>query len=255
MGAYSAFRDMPRDTCLSDVDVIVLAGGLGTRIKDALGETPKILAPINGQPFLDYLIAWLSRFGASRVTLCLGHLAGKVVEHLKQRSWGAVRMEVMVETEPLGTGGALRRAQSGVASDRVLVMNGDTWLDTDLCDFLNRSRDAGHDISILCVEVDDASRYGRVEIDSNHRFVRFIEKDPARHGSGVVSAGVYSFSEAGLRRLETFPGSSLERDCLQSMPAGSIYCHVVHRANFIDIGTPESLRRADAVFSGLGRRP
>ena len=74
--------------CLADVDVAILAGGLGTRIQGVLGETPKVLAPINGRPFLDYLIVWLESFGARRIVLCLGHRAETVVEYMRNRTMG-----------------------------------------------------------------------------------------------------------------------------------------------------------------------
>lgn len=230
-----------------DFPVIVLAGGLGTRIRGVLGDNPKVLAPIGGHPFLDHLLAWLAVHQVTRVTLCLGHLAAKVTAHLATRASPIPLIETVVEPQPLGTAGAVRLAAAGLPAGGLVVMNGDTWLDVDLQAVLTRHRQHGADISLVCVRVADASRYGRVEVDDGGAVLSFREKDAAHTGPALVSAGIVVLSAAARDRLAATAGPSLERDFLQIQPAGTILAQVVE-GMFIDIGTPESLRQAPATI-------
>lgn len=236
-------------TGLAAVDVAILAGGLGTRVRDVLKDVPKILAPVGGRTLVDHLVARLAAFGAGRVVFCLGFLADKVVAHLSRMDGvPGVSVEWVIEDRPLGTAGALRLAAPLLRADHVLVMNGDTWLDADLGAFLEDHRRRQGAVSILCVHVDDMSRYGRVELDGAGRVVRFAEKDPADRGPGLINGGVYLFSRAGRALLEASEGPSLERDFLARLAPGEILGFAAPEAAFIDIGTPESLALAATVI-------
>ena len=232
-------------TCLRGVDVAILAGGMGTRISSILGDTPKALAPINGKPYLDHLLDWFEGFGVEKIVLCLGHLSDSIIEHVS----GRLGASCVVEPTPLGTGGAVKFARSKLTSDDVLIINGDTWLETDLCQFYASHIKQGCPASILCLNVDDVSRYGSVEID-NEIITMFLEKDPSKTGPGLISAGAYLFSQQALDRLMLTEGGSLEKDFLQAQPPGTVHGFVAESANFIDIGTPESLAQASAIMPG-----
>lgn len=232
---------------LAGIDVAVLAGGLGTRIADVLGDTPKVLAPIGGiggRPFLSLLLDRLK--GARKVVLCLGHLAPKVEAWLAANR-PPMPVETVVEPQPLGTAGALRFALPHLASDPVLVMNGDSVVETDLGAFVADHRRSGALGSLLAVEVPDGSRFGRLEIGAGGRLKRFVEKDPAATGAAWINGGVYAFTPALLGQLAGADGPSLERDFLSKLPEATL--HVAKRqARFIDIGTPASLAAAPGFF-------
>ena len=232
---------------LDGIDVVVLAGGLGTRIQGVLGDTPKVLAPVGGRPFLDRLLEYLAAQGAGRVILALGHRAEAVVDYLRERPI-PLPVLTLVEPRPLGTGGALRFVAPHVRGDPVLVVNGDTWLAADLAAFLAAHRGGGALVSLLCVDVPEIDRYGSVDLDGDGRVVRFVEKDPSRKGPGLVNGGVVLLARSALAEIT---GASLERDFLATLPPGSIQAHVARGAAFIDIGTPESLAAAAGV-PGLG---
>ena len=232
-------------TCLSGVDVAILAGGMGTRISSVLGDTPKALAPINGKPYLDHLLDWFAGFGVRKIVLCLGHLAEPILAHVADRA----DTLCVVEPTPLGTGGAIKFARDRLASDDVLIINGDTWLETDLCQFYASHKKHGCASSILCLKVDDVSRYGSVEIEGE-KISMFLEKDPSKSGPGLISAGAYLFSQSALDQLMGTQGGSLEKDFLQTQAPGSIHGFVADSANFIDIGTPESLEQASTMMPG-----
>ncbi|MBM3568304.1 MAG: nucleotidyl transferase [Alphaproteobacteria bacterium] len=229
------------------VDVLVLAGGLGTRLRGVVDDRPKLLAPIGHRPFLDYLLAWLEAQGFRRIVLSLGHLAQRVVDYLATRAPGRLAVETVIESAPLGTAGALRFARSALVSDPVMVMNGDTFLAADLRLFLDRHEGAGAAASLLCTQVGDGARYGAVAIDPQGRVTGFAEKNPSRQGPAVVNAGIYAFGREGLAWLDRLTGPSLERDVLAKMPTGTLQ-GVVAAGEFVDIGTPESLVAAPAIL-------
>jgi NDP-sugar pyrophosphorylase family protein len=241
---------------LASVDVAVLAGGLGTRLRSVLGETPKILAPVAGRPVLDHLIDWLGGFGARRIVLCLGVRADMVLEHLAaQADVGKPTVEIVpsLEPKPLGTAGALRLALPQLRSDPALVMNGDTFIDADLGAFVNAHRTSGSAASVLCAQVPSTARYGRLEIADN-RIQRFAEKDPDQTGPGSINAGLYLFSRRWMIEFAQGAGESLERDVFQAAPAGTFAAVPAGDATFIDIGTPETFAEAEAVLTGASAR-
>ena len=238
---------MAHSPCLNDIDVIVLAGGLGTRIRDTLGDTPKLLASVNDRPFLDYLIGRLKGFGAKRLVLGLGHLGGRVEEHLKSHPPEGLDIVTLIEPEPLGTAGALRFIAPHVESDPVMVMNGDSFTGADLCDFVQAHRRSDAEGSILATEVEDTAEFGRLNVSPEGRVLEFSEKDSGQTGPGLINAGVYLFDAAMMARIEGMEGSSLERDVFQVLAPGTLGA-VVGQGPFIDIGTPASLAGAAAVL-------
>jgi NDP-sugar pyrophosphorylase family protein len=236
---------------LSDVDVLVLAGGLGTRLRGVLPDRPKILAPVLGKPFLEYLIRWLALQGCRRLILSLGYRAEDVLLWLESFDLPSVEIQTVVEPEPMGTGGAIAFAARAIASDPVLVLNGDTVVDADLNAFLLAHSRVGTKASILCAAVDNAGRYGAIEIDDHDRVARFVEKSEEIVGSHWINAGFYLFNRDLVCEIERrLRKGSLERDILERMPAGSIgACRT--KGCFLDIGTPETLAQASQVLSRM----
>ena len=241
-------------TCLNDIDTVVLAGGLGTRMQDTLGDTPKLLAPIGGTPFLDYIINRLKLFGARRVILGLGHLADTVVDYLETQPpdgiFTGIDIVTMIEPEPMGTAGALRFLASEINTDPVLVMNGDSFFDSDLCDFVQAHEKSGMIVSILCAQVEDTAQYGRVSISPEGQLESFLEKDPDQGGAGIINAGVYLFSDGMMKRVVAMEGPSLETDVFEALPSGTLNA-VESTGTFIDIGTPGDLARAANVLKSF----
>ncbi len=227
---------------LSNIDIVVLAGGLGIRIQAVLGDTPKLLAPVGEFTYLDLLLDWLQGFGARRVILSLGHLADKIVTYVDEHPRAGMEIISVIEPEPMGTAGALRFVRNQVNTDVALVMNGDSWIDADLAALCNAQAHSETAGTLLCVRVEDAGRYGKIEISDNGRIAGFFEKQPDA-GHGLINAGVYAFSKSAWDMIAASDGRSLERDifakqpdCLAAFNAGDV--------PFIDIGTPESLAQA-----------
>ncbi|MBI1776495.1 MAG: NTP transferase domain-containing protein [Proteobacteria bacterium] len=238
---------------LAKIDAVVLAGGQGTRIAGVLGSTPKVLAPIGGTTFLDLLLVRLEAAGLERVVLCLGHLAERVLAHLSGRAPDRLSVIPVVEPAPLGTAGALRFAMKQLHSDPVLVLNGDSAVEVELAGVVSEHQKSGAEASMLCVEVADARRYGRVIVGRQGNVERFVEKDPSSAGPALINAGLYCFGRQALDRLAGSDGPSLERDFLEKLQPSALHA-VVRQGAFIDIGTPESLSGATAFFRE-SRRP
>lgn len=236
-----------RSARLDQITVAILAGGLGTRLSPVLPDAPKVLAPVAGRVFLDFLLESLIGQGARRVVLCLGSRAQAVLDYLARNAFPALEIKAVVEPRPLGTAGAIGHAFRELMSDPVMVMNGDTLVDADLKVFLAAHLQAGAPASVLCARVSDPRRYGRVEIDSAGRVVRFDEKSEAPAAPAWVNAGVYLFDRPLLEEIAKTGAGSLERDVLAPLPAGSIHAHRAD-AGFLDIGTPESLREASELL-------
>lgn len=234
-----------KSNCLKDIDVVVLAGGLGTRISSVLKGTPKILAPVGGRPYLVFLLYWLCSFGVRRVIFSLGHLAHAVAKFLRENPIEGIQFSIIIEEKPLGTAGAIANVCPEIRSNPVLIMNGDSFIDTDLCDFVAFHKSTNSDASILCAEIADSSRYGAVDIDSENRILTFKEK-AINTKARSINAGIYLFNLNILDEIETC-GPSLERDYFQNQPPGR-FSGMRVEGEFLDIGTPRDLLRAPKVL-------
>ena len=238
----------PHANCLGDIDIVVLAGGLGTRLAPVVPDSPKILAQVAGRPYLEFLLNWLRSFGARRVILSLGHLADQVEAYLDARESCDMVVDTVIEPDLLGTGGAVGFVRPKIQSPVAMVMNGDSFVDDDLCQFVAAYQNSGAEGAILCTEVDDAARYGTVELDDTSHIKRFLEKDPSRHGPGLINAGVYLFGAAMLDRIAEMEPGSLERDVFEAMSPADMLAVAGHHT-FLDIGTPDDWRRAATVLA------
>ena len=244
----------PPEASLGSIDVAILAGGLGTRLRGTIGETPKVLAPVAGQPFLDHLLRWLAGFGTRRIVMCLGFRADMVVDHLRRPVIPELDIAISIEPKPMGTAGALRLAVPHFRSDPVMVINGDTFVDADLPAFVAAHRRSGAAASILATTVPSMARYGRLVVSPDGRIERFSEKDPGDTGPGPINAGIYLFNRAWLEALARGNAESLERDVFAASAPGTFRAVPAGDAAFIDIGTPESLAEAPTVLARALRR-
>jgi NDP-sugar pyrophosphorylase family protein len=227
----------------------ILAGGLGTRLRPAVADRPKALAPVAGRPFITYLLDQLEADFVRRVVLLTGYRGDQVRQELGER-YGRLTLAYSPEPSPLGTGGALRAALPMIDSPTVLALNGDSYCGVDLAAFAASHRRRGAGASLVLTRVDDAGRYGRVETGRGGRVTAFAEKR-AGGGPGWVNAGVYRIER---RLLEAAPAgrpASLERDWLPAWVAAGEVCGCGSAAPFLDIGTPETYAAAAAFFLGL----
>jgi D-glycero-alpha-D-manno-heptose 1-phosphate guanylyltransferase len=229
----------------STLTSIILAGGLGSRLRDILPDRPKVLAEFHGRPFLTYLLDQLAAAGTRRVVLCTGYRAASVQACLGD-TYGSVKLIYSPEAAPLGTGGALRLALVHLESDPVLVMNGDSLAEVDLLAYLAWFQERTALASLLLVPAEDTSRFGRVEVAEDGAITGFREKGIS--GPGWISAGVYFFKKTVLELIPPHQAYSLEQDLFPRLIGKGLYGYRV-KGNFIDIGTPESYARAGEFLS------
>jgi NDP-sugar pyrophosphorylase family protein len=222
---------------LSEITVAILAGGLGTRLRAVVGEHPKVLAEVNGRPFLTLLLRRLESFGFRRVVLCTGYKTDEV-EYAIGRRFGELSIVYSRERDPLGTGGALRQALPFLQSERVLAMNGDSFCEVDLEGLCasHAARKAG--ASLALAWVDDRSRFGQVQISETGQITAFTEKSGAG-GGGWINAGIYLIERKLIQLLPANLTLSLEREVLPMWIAQGVYGFKA-QGRFLDIGTPES---------------
>ena len=228
------------------LEAMVLAGGLGTRLKHVVPHLPKPMAPVAGRPFLEILLASLASKGFSRVVLSLGFMAEKVVAHFGGQFAG---MELVYEIEeiPLGTGGAVRQALERCSTDHVFVFNGDTYLDLELSD-VEAHWHTHHAPIIVGREVIDTARYGRLNVTEG-RVVGFAEKGIA--GPGLINAGCYVLPVSILDEFALGQPFSLETDFLAQVVGRQRFDLFVTHGHFIDIGVPEDYARAQTELAGI----
>ena len=215
---------------------ILLAGGLGTRLRDAVPGIPKCLAPVAGRPFLQVQLAQLSSQGIDRFVLALGYRAGQVIEVAKglRRSFA---VEWVVEPRPLGTGGATLFAMHEAALEEAVVANADTFLRADLGALLAPlDRDRAEDIRMIALQSDDASRFGRVLVHDG-KAKAFMPGGSPR--AGLINAGVYRVRPSAFAKYRPGQSFSLEADVIEDLAAQGKVAAAVVTGAFADIGVPK----------------
>lgn len=234
---------------LEDTCAVLLVGGLGTRLRAAVPSTPKPLAPIGNASFLQLLVQQLQSQGIRRLVMCTGYLASRIEDEFGDgHEWG-VAIDYSRELYPLGTAGAVKLAERYLpATPDFLVLNGDSFLELDLQQFIRFHRAHGGLVSIAVRKVENAARYGTVQVDASDRVIGFNEKSAIR-GPGIVNGGVYVFNRAALQHIPDGP-SSLEKDIFPRLIEKGVYAFEQH-GMFIDIGTPEDYARAQELGDSL----
>src|SRR5579862_8840261 len=226
-----------------DVTVAILAGGLGTRLRSVVADRPKVLAQVNGRPFLSHLLDQVAKAGLEDVVICTGYRADAVAAEFGS-AYGPLRLRYSHEPQPLGTGGALRYALPLFGGKTVLVLNGDSYADANLTEFCTKQPPAQARGSILLVWMAEPGRFGRVDLSAEGKILSFQEKTP-NAPAGWINAGIYLLERDLIEAIPVGRQVSIERDCF---PNWGDLRGVTSRGRFIDIGTPESYRQAAEFF-------
>jgi len=230
---------------LASVTAVILAGGLGTRLRPMVGDRPKVMAEVGGRPFLVRWLDELSRQGLRRVILCTGFLAEMIEAHFGA-TYGPLDLVYSREGQPLGTGGALSQALRHGTSDPLLALNGDSFIPVDLGVFFEWYKEHGVQNALLVAPVQDMARFGGVALGKEGIVERFIEK--GQIGAGLVNAGVYLLRAQALSGLPLDRSTSLEREVFPGLAGHSLHGFICN-APFLDIGTPESYSSAEHFFT------
>ena len=222
-------------------EAIILAGGLGTRLRSALPDLPKCMAPVNDKPFLAYVINYLQSEGITHFIFSLGYKSEAITAFL-QKKFPSLSYKIIVEEEPLGTGGAVKKALAAAKDNNVLIVNGDTLFKADL-----KLLSSADTLSEACCTLSlkpmkNFSRYGVVEMDEFGIIKKFKEKQ--FYQSGLINGGVYALNKNKFLSENLPDKFSFETDYLEKFYKIRRMAGIVQDEYFIDIGIPEDYARA-----------
>ena len=223
---------------------------MGTRLRSVVADRPKVLAPVAGRPFLTYLLDQIADAGIRRTVLSTGHLAEQFASVIGNR-YRDTEIVYAHEEQPLGTGGAIRFACAFANAGQLLVMNGDSYCDASLSEYITWHIDKQNDVSLMLAKVEDAARYGMVEFDDRGRITAFLEKQ-GKHVPGCINAGIYLFRSAMLEKFPPGP-SSMERDIFPGWLEQQSLMGWVTDREFIDIGIPSDYERSHEFMARVSR--
>jgi D-glycero-alpha-D-manno-heptose 1-phosphate guanylyltransferase len=231
-------------------DCIILAGGLGTRLKDVVPDRPKCMAEINGKPFLHYLLTQLMPYHFCKVVFSVGPQKELVKEWvIANRKTYGFAIDFAEEEEPLGTGGAIKNALKYTDSDDVIIMNGDTFFDIDIDELYATQQLKEADVTIALKQMQNFDRFGTVQMNADNQITAFEEKKP--YDRGLINGGIYVIYKKSYLSLELGDVFSFENDYLQTHLNKHFYYGVPSEKYFIDIGIPADYEKAKLDFTNI----
>lgn len=228
-------------------EAIIVAGGLGTRLRNMVNDIPKSMAITGGSPFLTYLFQYFQKYKIEKIILALGYKYETIREYYG-KWYKNIELVYSIEDRPLGTGGAILKAIDFISSESFFVINGDTYFDVDLFKF-NRSFDkSGSVLSVALKPIVNFDRYGYI-ITKGDRIASFNEKKHCE--KGLINGGIYLVSKEWL--IKKAPGKifSFETDLMEKVVNDDIISYYISDTYFIDIGVPEDYSRASKELPKL----
>ncbi|HWB93196.1 MAG TPA: nucleotidyltransferase family protein [Puia sp.] len=229
-------------------EAIILAGGLGTRLRSEVPDLPKCMAPVDGRPFIGYITEYFRRAGIQRFIFALGYKSA-AFDAFFQEYFPAGDYAISLEKSPLGTGGAIRQACTIAREKDVLILNGDTFFRIDL-EALSTFHAAHAADCTLCLKpMQEFDRFGVVELTQEQRVVHFREKQ--YYPQGLINGGVYALNRERFLREDLPPVFSFEKDYLEKMLDSRRIYGLVQDDYFIDIGVPDDYRRVQTAINQL----
>lgn len=234
---------------LSVNEAVILAGGRGSRLGDLTLECPKPLLPVRGYPFLVHLILELSKKGINRVILSVGYKAEKIEEYFRSCELSLPEIDFCRESEPLGTGGAIKKSLGYTRSSHVLVLNGDSYVEFSLNNLVAKHDSNSALITLCSAKLPNASRYGIIKFDDAKVVYEFLEKQP--NVSGWINCGCYLLDReqvAGVLSNIDEKEFSFEREFLEKeVSSKKLFAYLVE-GQFLDIGIPSDYELAQSTL-------
>ena len=226
---------------IENVECIILAGGLGTRLRSEVPDLPKCMAPITGRPFLEFLINYLLQQGVKHFIFSLGYMH-EVIEDFLKKSYPNLSYKIVIENEPLGTGGAIALACKNASSENVIIMNGDTMFKVNISELVNYHINNNALCTLSLKPMVDFDRYGVVEINNDGCIQSFKEKK--FYKNGLINGGVYAINRVSFLSIKFPEKFSFEKDYLEKYYNSNKMLGLIQDHYFIDIGIPEDFKRA-----------
>lgn len=227
--------------------VLILAGGFGTRLKEVISDRPKVMAPVGGKPFLEYIIQLLRRNGFKEIVISVGYLGDYIKAYFGDGTNFGVKIDYAMEDFPLGTAGAIKNAQDFL-KETFLVINGDTYIDTDISKIVDYHNSKKSLATITLVKRKKASDWGWVALNKSGNVRAFIEK-PEEDRSGWVSGGYYVFDPKIIQNIEEGKKCSIEKQLFPILVKKKVLQGYVLKEDFMEIGKPENYEKVKEYFS------
>lgn len=225
-------------------EVIILAGGLGTRLKGVIADIPKPMAPVADNPFLKYIFDYLVQHKISCVVLAVGYKYEHIYNFFGDK-YKSLELKYSVEEEPLGTGGAIRLAVEQVNNNEFFIINGDTFFDVDLLQFEQFAKASKSDLAIALKPMHSFDRYGSVEVEGD-KILSFKEKQFVE--AGLINGGVYYCGKPLFSKFGVNQKFSFEKDLMEKSVNEKNLTGYISDTYFIDIGIPEDYAKANLDF-------
>lgn len=222
-------------------EAIILAGGLGTRLRSVVKDVPKPMATINGRPFLEYILDYLNKYNFERIILAVGYKSDVIKNHFGN-SYKELNIKYSEEREPLGTGGAIKKALMFSEERDVLILNGDTFFVIDLIRFYKFHAEKKSNLTIALKKKRNIERYGAVLIDEDGKILGFFEKNYVNEG--LINGGIYILNKPFFLSLNFSDKFSFEKEFLERYYNMYSFYGMIFDSYFIDIGTPEDYEKA-----------
>jgi len=232
-------------TQIHDIDVLLLCGGLGTRLRSTIGENQKVAANIADRPFLAFQLERLAQYGLRHAVLAAGFGAEQIRDAISEYHYG-MEVELSVEPKPLGTGGAIKFARGMAKGKKWIIMNGDCFSEVDIPEMIRFHDDKDALVTLAVAARDDAQDYGTIALADDGRITAFREKDTERT-TGFVSVGLYCFEDRAFDLMPPQESFSVETDYFPTILDHPVY-GFRHPGTFLDIGTPQRFAEAQAFF-------
>jgi D-glycero-alpha-D-manno-heptose 1-phosphate guanylyltransferase len=232
------------------MQAIILAGGLGTRLKSVVADKPKVLSPVLQKPFLDYIIQYLKHQGVTSFVFSLGYLANQVIDFLKE-NYPDLNYQIAIEEIPLGTGGGIKNAMELASEENIFIINADTFFDVPLQTMMQFHIQNNADCTIALKQMNNYDRYGTVVLDESDAIVSFKEKKFT--DNGLINGGYLIFNQSFYKRAtQNLPATfSYEKDVLEKNIESMVIKGFISNGYFIDIGIPEDYLKAQEVFKNF----
>jgi D-glycero-alpha-D-manno-heptose 1-phosphate guanylyltransferase len=230
------------------MEAIVLAGGLGTRLRGVIGDAPKCMAPVNGKPFLAYLLGYLAAQHCSRVILSLGYSSKAVTDWLAENPQ-PFPVHFVIEEEPLGTGGGMALALALATENNVVVLNGDTMFLVGLQDLVDLHTGNNAAATLALKPMQQFERYGAVHVDGGNQIQSFEEKKYMEQG--LINGGIYVINKTMFFNRNLPRKCSFEKDFLEQFVGEHSFYGYICDGYFIDIGIPADYTQSMTDFKSL----
>jgi D-glycero-alpha-D-manno-heptose 1-phosphate guanylyltransferase len=222
------------------MEAIILAGGMGIRLRKTVPDVPKPMAPVNDKPFFFYLLKWIKQYQVDKIILSTGYKPECFYEYFGNL-FENIPLIYVTEKKPLGTGGAVIKGLTQTTGNNILIVNGDTWFPIDLDRFYASHLNNKNRFTVALKRMKEFSRYGSVEI-SGDNIIRFHEKKFC--SEGLINGGIYLVNRKYFESREFPVVFSLEEEILAKEAGTSLLKGMIFDDPFIDIGLPEDYQKA-----------